>query len=61
VKFKTAMLNAREDIGFSDGSARASHTDNIPAMIANLDELRKKGILTEAEFQGKKKELLSKM
>jgi len=29
--------------------------------IAELDELRKKGIVTEAEFQVKKAELLKKM
>jgi hypothetical protein len=30
-------------------------------MIAKLDELRKRGIVTEAEFQEKKRELLAKM
>ena len=61
VKFKTAMLNAKEKLGFDDKGAHVQHAENIPALIAELDELRKKGIVTEAEFQNKKKELLAKM
>ncbi len=62
VKFKTAMLNAREKLG-TDGtnSVNPDRSDEIPGMIAELDELSKKGIITEAEFQQKKKELLSKI
>ena len=62
VKFKTAMLNAKEKLGFAESGTYAQpHTDNIPALIAELDELRKQGIVTEAEFQKKKTELLAKM
>ena len=61
VKFKTAMLNAKEKLGFSESGARPQGTESIPAQIAELDELRKKGIVTEAEFQKKKAELLAKM
>jgi uncharacterized membrane protein YdbT with pleckstrin-like domain len=61
VKFKTAMLNAKEKLGFEEMGAHVQQTDDIPAMISKLDELRQKGILTEAEFQSKKKELLAKM
>jgi uncharacterized membrane protein YdbT with pleckstrin-like domain len=61
VKFKTAMLNAKEKLGYEGTSVQAQRADDIPAQIAELDELRKKGILTEAEFQAKKKELLAKM
>lgn len=61
VKFKTAMLNAKEKLGYEGASLRNNHSESIPAMIAELDELRKKGIVTQAEFEYKKKELLSKM
>ena len=61
VKFKTAMLNAKEELGFEGTGAHAQQVEGIPAQIADLDELRKKGILTEAEFQQKKTELLAKM
>jgi len=61
VKFKTAMLNAKEKLGYEGMSPQVQHADDIPAQIAELDELRKKGIVTEAEFQAKKKELLAKM
>jgi uncharacterized membrane protein YdbT with pleckstrin-like domain len=35
--------------------------DSIPAQIAQLDDLRARGVLTEAEFQAKKAELLRRM
>ncbi len=62
VKFKTAMLDAKEQMGFDDdsGSERRS-TKDIPSLIAGLDDLRKKGILSDEEFQKKKAELLAKM
>jgi membrane protein YdbS with pleckstrin-like domain len=61
VNFKTAMLNAKEKLGYEGMGSHISHVDNIPAQIAELDTLRKQGILTDAEFQSKKSELLAKM
>ena len=39
----------------------AAGDDSIPAQIERLDELRRKGTLTDAEFQAKKSELLRRM
>jgi len=61
VHFKTAMLNAKEKMGFNEDYSRASISDDIPGMIAKLDELRKQGILTEEEFTQKKALLLAKL
>ncbi len=63
VKFKTAMLNAKEQLGFENEAVAAERrtTNDIPTLIAELDELRKKGILSEEEFQKKKTQLLQKM
>lgn len=64
IRFKTAMLNAKEAMGHEDlglGDLGAVPADNIPAVIANLDQLRKQGVLTEEEFQAKKRGLLAKM
>lgn len=62
IKFKTAMLNAKEKLNFDDTPGHAAApVKSIPALIADLDELRQKGIVTEAEFQQKKYELLKKM
>ena len=57
------MLNAKERMGFDNESGREGHaiTADIPSMIARLDDLRKKGIISEGEFQQKKAELLAKM
>jgi uncharacterized membrane protein YdbT with pleckstrin-like domain len=61
VQFKTAMLNAKEELGYEGTGIRSQEVEDIPAQIAELDELRKKGILTEEEFRSKKTELLAKM
>jgi len=61
VKFKTAMLNAKEKLGYEGTGSQAKRAESIPAMIAELDELRKQGIVTDEEFKAKKKELLAKM
>jgi uncharacterized membrane protein YdbT with pleckstrin-like domain len=62
ITFKTAMLNAKERLEFGDVmGAQAAVMADIPALIARLDDLRKKGLITEAEFQAKKTELLAKM
>jgi uncharacterized membrane protein YdbT with pleckstrin-like domain len=61
VKFKTAMLNAKEKLGYEGTGSHAQRADSIPEQIAELDELRKQGILTDEEFKAKKKELLAKM
>jgi uncharacterized membrane protein YdbT with pleckstrin-like domain len=63
VEFKTAMLNAKERLGFDNESRLEGHSAaaDIPSLIARLDDLRKKGIISEGEFQQKKSELLAKM
>ena len=63
VKFKTEMLNQKEALGTDEhfGRHAPAPQHDVPAMIAELDELRKQGVLTEAEFQQKKTQLLSKM
>ena len=61
VHFKTAMLNAKEKLGFEEDARIPRAVDDIPTLIAKLDELRKQGIVTEEEFQGKKAQLLAKM
>jgi len=61
VKFKTAMLNAKEKLGYEGTGSHTQRAETIPEQIAELDELRKQGILTDEEFKTKKKELLAKM
>lgn len=74
IKFKTAMLNAKEQMGGHDddfirqqqpvgGRAMVREVDprEIPDMIARLDQLRRQGAITEQDFQQKKAELLRKI
>ena len=59
VKFKIAMLNAKERL--ERGSESGAVTGDVPTLIAGLDQLRKQGVLSEEEFQAKKTELLAKI
>jgi uncharacterized membrane protein YdbT with pleckstrin-like domain len=66
VGFKKAMMDAKNRLSgdADDGALRFKNVvkeRTIPDLIAELDELRIKGIVTQEEFQAKKKELLSRM
>lgn len=61
VRFKTEMLNQKAALGMDERMGRGEARQDIPGLIAALDALRQRGILTEAEFQQKKAELLAKM
>ncbi|MEK6588426.1 MAG: PH domain-containing protein [Chloroflexota bacterium] len=64
IRFKTAMLNAKQRLGQEDlptGAGRAISPGDIPEMIAELDQLRRQGILSAEEFEAKKRELLKQM
>ncbi len=70
VHFKTEMLNQKEGMSEMDAfeskarrtlNAAAPSAGDVPELIAELDELRKKGLITDAEFQAKKTKLLSQI
>jgi uncharacterized membrane protein YdbT with pleckstrin-like domain len=70
VHFKTEMMNQKEGMGEMDAfESKATRTlagaaptaGDVPELIAELDELRKKGLITDAEFQEKKAKLLSQI
>ena len=70
VRFKTEMLNQKEAMHDKDAfESKAKRTLNaevptagdVPELIGELDDLRKKGLITEAEFQEKKAKLLSRI
>lgn len=64
IKFKTAMLNEKEKLGYDEmpGGAPASpKPTDIPALIASLNALKAEGLITEQEFEKKKAELLARM
>jgi uncharacterized membrane protein YdbT with pleckstrin-like domain len=70
VRFKTEMLNQKEDMGkFDDFGRRADRTldapppsvGDIPELIAELDELRRKGLISEQEFAEKRQKLMGRL
>ena len=64
IKFKTEMLNQKEALGSnqrSDVHDNILTREDIPALLSELDQLRKQGILTDEEFTAKKTQLLSQL
>jgi hypothetical protein len=61
VRYKLAMVNAKERLELGDMPQRSSaNSGDLLSVLGQLDALRQKGILTEAEFQEKKKSVLEK-
>jgi len=62
IQYKTAMLNAKEKLEHAPAEPAAARPAASPAdLLAQLDLLRQHGVLSEAEFQAKKAELLKRM
>jgi uncharacterized membrane protein YdbT with pleckstrin-like domain len=70
IGFKKALLDQRESpdsLGdFEERAERALRTEeasarDVPELIAELDELRQKGLITETEFVQKKRKLLDRI
>jgi len=58
IKLKTAMLNAKADLDKDETGGEAM---DVPQLIAELGKLKEQGVLTDAEFNTKKAELLAKL
>ena len=58
VELKTAMLNAKASM---ENDGLGADAMDIPALIAELGKLHQQGVLTDAEFNQKKAELLAKL
>ncbi|MEO6317331.1 MAG: PH domain-containing protein [Acidimicrobiales bacterium] len=55
------QMEANENRKFDRIGARPAASASIPEQITQLDQLRQQGLLTQAEFDQKKKQLLDKM
>lgn len=58
-RFRNALLNVKGQVEHDETGEYPSR--NFPAIIENLDDLRRKGILSKEGFERKKKELLDKI
>jgi uncharacterized membrane protein YdbT with pleckstrin-like domain len=61
IRLKTAMLNAKEKQEHRPAGLGQRAETSIVDLIAQLDSLRKHGVLSEEEFQHKKAQLLAKI
>lgn len=65
IKYKTAMLNAKEAtehmVTMDRSGENSINGSDIPRLITELGELKSKGLITDAEFNSKKTELLSRI
>jgi uncharacterized membrane protein YdbT with pleckstrin-like domain len=57
VRFKTAMLNAKEKLEHEPAAPVA----DVPALLAQLGKLREEGVLSQEEFESKKADLLARL
>jgi uncharacterized membrane protein YdbT with pleckstrin-like domain len=70
IGFKNEMFDQKEALTnldiFEERAGRVLSADppgagDVPELIAELDELRQKGVITDVEFEEKKQQLLAKM
>ena len=64
ITFKTAMLDQKAKLGHEFGEVRPPEQapdSDVPKLIAELDNLRKRGLISDAEFNEKKAKLLSQI
>ncbi len=68
IGFKKELLDQKGLVGSAAekqperaSGPKGSGVSDVPALIAELDDLRKKGLLTDAEFEAKKQELLDRI
>lgn len=63
IGFKKELLNQKAALASPDISNgdKAPSASDIPELIAELDELRQQGAITDAEFTAKKQQLLAKI
>jgi uncharacterized membrane protein YdbT with pleckstrin-like domain len=59
VQYKIALVNAKAKLEGLTGAPSAG--SDVPALISQLDALRQKGVITDAEFQEKKAKLMAKI
>jgi uncharacterized membrane protein YdbT with pleckstrin-like domain len=61
IRYKTSMVNAKARLEQGSDIHPTAKGGDIPALLAQLDALRKQGVLSDAEFQEKKQRLLAKL
>ncbi len=59
IRFKTTMMDQKA--GHSAGRPPEARPEDIPGLLARLDELRQRGVITPEEFEREKKELLERL
>jgi uncharacterized membrane protein YdbT with pleckstrin-like domain len=61
IRLKTAMLNAKENLNQGNADFGKRSEGDLVDLIAQLDSLRKHGVLSEKEFQQKKDDILARL
>lgn len=60
IRFKTTMMDQKAAYSHPVPSAEARPED-VPDLLARLDELRQRGVITQEEFEQEKRELLARL
>lgn len=59
IRFKTTMMDQKA--GYANGRPQEDRPEDIPTLLARLDELRQRGVITPEEFEREKRELLERL
>ncbi len=59
IRFKTTMMDQKA--GYAGAGPSEARPEDIPSLLARLDELRQRGVITPEEFEREKKELLERL
>ncbi len=58
IRFKTTMMDQKA--AYSERPAE-THPEDVPDLLARLDDLRRRGVITQEEFEREKQELLARL
>jgi uncharacterized membrane protein YdbT with pleckstrin-like domain len=62
IGFKKDLLDQKASVGEPEAAEEPEkHAQSVPDLIAELDELRKKGLITDTEFKKKRRKLLDRI
>jgi hypothetical protein len=61
IRFKTVMMEQRSGGAKPSGEAGDVNPEDVPDLLARLDDLRQRGVITQKEFEQEKRELLERL
>ncbi len=61
IRFKTTMMDQKAAYSQADNLRHEARPEDVPDLLARLDDLRRRGVITQEEFEREKRELLDRL